>query len=281
MADLTYTKEGLGQILPEHTVESVWQDLEPLLTPEKLIKMHLWGIPLRSNMPHPVTKKPDVLTPDDLKDFIIEAVSLCENDSNVHIFPRQHEEGQPFDRVQYQRFGYFQLRERPIHSIQKLTVNTATNDDVYNVPLEWIDTKLLHHGQINILPLTMSMRNGAQAPLLAGPGGSAFLSIFGNNPWIASFWKVVYTTGFPDGQIPKIINQYIGVQAAMEILSLLGATFSKTTSMSLGLDGMSQSVSTPGPNIYANRLKELSDKRDRIKGRLQHQLGLGIIIDNV
>jgi hypothetical protein len=281
MADYTDSKDGLGRIYPENTIETSWEDLEPLITPEKLIRVHLFGIPLVSNVINPLTRKPDVMTKDHIKEQILEAVSLCESDSKLAIFPRQHDEKQPFDRVQYQRFGYFQLRERPITSIQSLTVNTASGNDVYVVPLDWIDVGYLHQGQINILPLTISVRNGGVVPILAGPGGSAFLSIFGNNAWIAGFWKVRYTTGFEEGKLPKIVNQYIGVMAAIEILSLLGATHSKTTSTSLNLDGMGQSVSGPGPNIYASRIEGLVTKRERIKSRLQHALGMGIMIDNV
>jgi hypothetical protein len=276
-----HSKDGLGRVLNENVIRAAWEDLEPLVTPEMLVMDHLLGIPLVSGVRNPITNKNDVWTPAVLKRYIIRAVSLCEAEAKFDIFPKQYREKEAFDRCAYQSFGYFQLRHRPIWSLQDLTVTTASEQSCYRVPLEWIDVGYLRQGQINILPLTMSVKDGAIAPLLAGPGGSAFLSIFGNHPWLASFWEVVYTTGFPEGQIPRIINEYIGVAAAMETLSAIGATYSRSTSTSLGLDGLSQSVSGPGAQIYVTRLRDLAEKRQWVRTRLQAQLGVGTIIDNV
>jgi hypothetical protein len=281
VADYTNSKDGLGRVFNENAINVAWEDQEPLITPDLVVIDHLLGIPLVSAVKNPVTGKADVWTPDIIKRIIVRSVSICELEGKFDIFPKQYREKEAFDRAAYQSFGYFQLRHRPISSLQQLTVTTASETSCYQVPLDWIDIGYLRQGQINILPLTISVKEGAIAPLLAGPGGSAFLSIFGNHPWLASFWEVIYTTGFPEGQIPRIINEYIGVVAAMETLSAIGATYSRSTSTSLGMDGFSQSVSGPGSQIYVNRLKELGSKRSWLKSRLQSQLGVGTIIDNV
>jgi hypothetical protein len=174
-----------------------------------------------------------------------------------------------------------QLRHRPVASIQQLTVTSSDGSNVYNVPLNWIETALLHQGQINILPITISARDNQYVPLLAGPGGSAFLAIFSGRHWLPSFWQAVYTTGFKDGVLPKLVNQLIGVVAAMEVLSALAATHAKNTSVSLGIDGLSQSMSGPGPELYRNRLMELAEKRRWLKTRLQSTFGMGLILGNV
>lgn len=281
MADYTYSKEGLGRILPQNAIEVAWEDQEPLITPEKLVKLHLFGIPLVSAIRNPITGKQDVMTPDIIKDFIHQAVALCEAEGKFSIFQKQHKEKQPYDRVQYQSFGYFSLRNRPISSIEQLTVTSSNEQHIYQIPLEWIDIGHLHVGQINILPLTMSIRDGQMVPLIGGPGGTAILNLFSSNHWLASFWEVIYTSGFPEGKLPALVNQYIGVTAAMEILSVLAATHAKTTATSLSLDGTSQSISGPGPELYAARLKELASKRQWLKSRLQATFGCLIVTDNV
>ena len=281
MADFTNTKDGLGRVLQENAVAVQWEDTCPLISPEELIEDYLFGLPLVSAVRNPITKKFDVMTPTLIKKYINRSVSIAEEEAKVDIFPRQYKEKQPFDRVAYQNFGYFQLRHLPVDSLQDLTVTTASEDSVYRVPLDWIDIGYLRQGQINILPLTISIRGGAIAPLLAGPGGSAFLAIFGNHPWLAAFWEVTYTTGFKDGALPKIVNEYIGVVAAMEVLSALAATYSRTTSNSLNIDGLGQSISGPGPELYKSRLTDLASKRKWICGRLKSKLGMGILINNV
>jgi hypothetical protein len=279
--DYRNSKNGLGRVFNENAIAVAWEDLEPLITPQLLKEDHLLGIPLVSAVRDPSTGKADVWNSDILKRVIVRSVSICEVEGKFDIFPKQYREKEAFDRVQYQSFGYFQLRHRPVSSLQQLTVTTASEQSVYQVPLDWIDIGYLRQGQINILPLTISIKDGAIVPLLAGPGGSAFLSIFGNHPWLASFWEAIYTTGFPENKLPRIVNEYIGVVAAMEVLSAIGATYSRSTSTSLGLDGLSQSVSGPGAQIYVTRLKELASKRQWIRTRLQSQLGVGTIIDNV
>jgi hypothetical protein len=281
VADYTNSKDGLGRVLSENAIQVQWEDIEPLISPEILIKRHLFGLPLVSGVRNPTTRKFDVMTPALIKEYITDAVAIAEEEARIDIFPRQYKEKQAFDRAAYQSFGYFQLRHLPIDSIQDLTVTTSSQDDVYRVPLEWIDIGFLRQGQMNILPLTLKLVNGVQSPLLAGPGGSAFLAIFGNFPWIASFWQVTYTTGFKDGAIPKIVNQYIGTIAAMEVISSLAATYSRTTSNSLNMDGLGQSISGPGPELYRTRLGELETKRKLLCGRLKNRLGVGILVNNV
>jgi hypothetical protein len=281
MSDYTFTKEGLGRILPSNAIEVAWDDQEPLITPEKLVALHLFGIPLQSAMRNPITGKQDIMTPELVKEYIRQAVSLCEAEGKFSIFCKQHLEKQAFDRVQYQSFGYFQLRNRPVSSIERLTVTSSSEQAVYQVPLEWIDVGHLHNGQINILPLTMNIKEGQVVPLLAGPGGSAMLNLFGSNHWLASFWEITYTSGFPEGKLPALLNQYIGVVAAMEILSMLASTHAKTTSTSLSMDGTSQSVSGPGPELYNASLERLASKRKWLKSRLQSVFGCLIGIDNV
>jgi len=280
MADYTNSKDGLGRLSPENAVAVQFEDLEPLLTPEQLINLHLKGLNLRSAVRNPFTGKYDVWTNDDLKEYIINAVALAEAESNLEIFPVQHKEKLPFDRCEYKSFGYIPLRHRPVSSLQSLRVVTSSEQAVYALPLEWVDVGYLSQGYVYILPLTIAVKEGVIQPLLAGPGGSAFLALFGSNPYVPAFWEAEYTTGFKDGLIPKLVNQYIGVIAAMEVLSAIAATYARTTSSSLGIDSLSQSSSGPGAQLFAPRLEDLASKRKWLMTRLKAKFGMSIISSN-
>ena len=275
------SKIGLGGVYPENVIAQPWDDLEPLITPEKLTRQHLWGIPLVSAMINPYTKKPDLLDKDQIKDIIIEAAGLGELESKLDFFPKQYLEKHPFDRATYEMFGYFQLRHRPIASIENLTVTPSNESSVYNLPLEWLDVGLLHQGQINLIPLTIAIRGGGAMPVNGGAGGAFFLSVFGNKPFIASFFEFTYTTGFPQGKVPKVVNQYIGTIAAMEILSMLATTYAKSNSASLSIDGLSQGQSFPGGELFGQRMKELGSKRKWLLRKLQSSFNMLIVTDNV
>jgi hypothetical protein len=228
-----------------------------------------------------MTGKPDVLTETKIQNHILEAVALAEFESGLDIFPHQYQEKLAFDKAEYDSFGYMMLRHRPVSSLEDLSVVMSDQTEIYTIPLSWCDIGQLHVGQLNLIPLTIAMKSGTVVPLTTSAGGATFLSIFGNRPWLPSFFSATYSTGYPKAQIPKVVNQLIGCVAAMEILSLLATTNSRSTSSSLSFDGISQSVSTPGPEVYLQRLKELGEKRRWLVKKLQRFYGVGILLGNV
>jgi hypothetical protein len=281
MADYTITKDGLGRVSPDGALEVSFEDLEPLITPDRLRSEHLLGLPLVAGIKNPVTGKPHVVTNDEIKVIIKNAVGLGELESKIEIFPKQYTEKQAFDRPEYQSWGYIQLRHRPVSSIQSMDVTTSDGTIIYRTPLEWVDVGYLHQGQLNILPLLMSIKSGQPVYLASGSGVSPMISLFTQNNWVPSFWEIKYTTGFKEGLIPSVINQYLGTIAAMEVLAMLAATHARTTSTSLGMDGVSQSISGPGAELYNNRLEQLASKRKWLMTRLKALYGELIIASNV
>jgi hypothetical protein len=281
MADYTNSKDAIGASLPLNAVEQSWERVEPLITPEQLVKRHLFGIPLASAMKNAQTGRPDLMDPETIKEFISQAVSLVEMEVGIDIFQNQYNEKHAFDKAPYDNMGFLRVRNRPVSSIQSLEIVPSNQQSVFAVPLEWVDIGYLQQGQINLIPLTIALKSGTTVPLNSSVGGATFLSIFGHRAWIASFFQVAYTTGFKDGNLPKIVNQLIGTVAAMEILSSLGATYAKTNSTSLSIDGLSQSISQPGPNLFQARLKELGEKRLWLTNKIKRQYSLGTFVDNV
>jgi hypothetical protein len=280
--DYTNSKPGIGAVYPVHATGSAWERSEPLITPNQLRRQHLFGIPLVSGMKDPITGRNDRLTEDDLKDYIDTAVGLAETQLGMSIFQTQIKEKKAWDRNDYDSFGYFRMDQRPCASIESLTVNLSNNDDIYMVPPEWIETSNFHKGQLNIIPLTIALTNGNPVAIPTTAGGALLLSIFqGKSQWVASFWQIVYTVGFPDGKVPKVVNDLIGTIAAMEVLSQLASTYGKSSGSSLSIGGGSQSVSTPGPEIFTKRTTDLAEKREMLINKLKNMYGLKFFSDNV
>ncbi len=283
MASYEDSKDGLGAVAPDGVIESGWQDAEPLITPKRLRSLHLWGVPLVSAIKNPFTGKPDILTDDELKEFIVEAANLAETEIGggyFNIFARQYDERFAYDQKAQESFGYNVLRRRPPSSIESLAIQSSDGVNIWTVPLAWIDTGYLHQGQINILPFAVAAQSGTTVPV-TGPVGMGLLpSLFRFN-WVPGMWTVRYTAGFKDNSIPKIVNSLIGVVAAMEVLSMLATTYARSSSSSLGIDGLSQSISTPGADLFKPRLEELAQKRGWLIKKIQRQYGLGMWADNV
>lgn len=277
MADYTTSKAGGGATYPLQVIEGCWGHVEPMITPTQLRIRHLFGIPLVSNMVDPITGQRQVMTDPILQDMINRAVSMAETEAHLDITPKQRKEKQAFDRQAYQSLGFVMLESRPVVSIERFTVNGSNQQDLFVVPPDWVETNYLHRGQLNIVPMTISFGNaGFISPTENSggfSGGSVFLSVLGQNPWIPAYWQFIYTTGFPEGKIPLIVNELIGVIAAIEVLSMLASTNAKNTSQSLGIDGLSQGVSTPGPSIYDNRIELLMNKKESLVRKIRSMYG--------
>jgi hypothetical protein len=268
-----FTGKGApGAVFPANASESAWRRVEPLLTPQQLVDRFLFGVNLASAQKDH-NGKIRVLTLDLLKDFIDLAVADVELDSGIDIFPQLISEKHPWDQNDYISFGYLKVHRRPVAQVAKLSISPSTNVDIFTVPSEWIETAYLSQGQINILPITAALGVDGMVPATA-VAGAVFLQLLGNRPWVPSFWMVQYTSGFPDGMVPKQVNDLIGVYAAIRVLSLLAASNAKSQSHSLGIDGLSQSISNPGPQVYAQRIGELEEEKKNKLKKLKTLFGL-------
>lgn len=275
MADYTNSRFAIGTPTPENAIESSRQQLEPLISVDQLKARFLFGIPMVSAMKDPLTGKQQVMTDEMLKDLIEGAISTAEAELKIDIFPVKRREKQPFDINLYNSLGYFELTHRPCTSVDKLSVTPSNNLDVYVVPNDWVEGAYLHRGQVNIIPLTVAFVQGTYIPQQSS-GGAAYLQILGNKAWIPAWWQIEYTSGYPNGQLPRVVNDYIGCLTAMEVLSQLAPTYARSNSHSLGIDGLSQSISTPGPQIFKVRLDELKEKRDALAKKIRTFFGLKI-----
>lgn len=272
-------KSAPGKVYPIDGTYSGWGRVEPLLTPELLKSRYLFGIPLVSQWKDPLTKMNAVYTDAMLADAIHRAVNIVETESHISIMPVNKKEKHPFDRTEFERFGYMRLRDRPVASIKKLAITPPNGEDLYVVPPMWIETAYLSWGQISLIPIGNAVAYGTPAQF--GTGGALFLSTLGNQTWVNAFWEVEYTAGFPDGELPVFVNELVGVVATMDVLGALAATFAPVSSKSLGIDGLSQSVSGPGGQLFAVRMQELAERREKLTQKLKKMFGQSIFSGNV
>jgi hypothetical protein len=276
------SKPALGDLSPLGASDSSWNRLQPLIGPRELIRRHLMGIPLISGMRGIDGKAQRFDDPEYLKDMILEAVSLVETEVGIEIFPTQIVDKLAFDQAEFRQLGFFKLRHRPVASIESLTVTPSNGVDIYNVPLDWVEVSNLAVGQVNIIPLNISTVGGGFVPAAASQTGGAafFLSVLSQRPWIPAFWKFTYTTGFPEGKLPTEVNQLVGVTAAMEVLSMLAATYTKSTGHSVSIDGLGQSLSL-NPQLFKIRMDDLAAKRMFLVGKVKARYMLKLFSNNL
>lgn len=282
MADYTDSSFIAGDVYPENAIESPWGRLEPLITPEQLIARQLFGIPLVSGIKDPISGKAAVMTTPILQGYIEDAVALVEAETHMDVFPVRRKERHAFDRHEFNSFGYFKLKHRPATSVDSLAIKSSDDLNIFTIPKQWVEAGHLIQGQVNILPLSPANASFAYAAMgEGGPAGFSFMSTLARLGWIPSYWTIEYTSGFPEGKLPRIVNELIGVVAAIKTLGILASTYARNTSHSLGIDGMSQSISTPGPALYDTRIKLLEDEKQMLVGKMKTFLGNRIFSGNV
>jgi hypothetical protein len=237
----------------------------------------LLGIDLSSQMKDPFTGKPQRFTSEIAKDLIDGAMQTAEEETGLLFRPVVVREKYAFDRYAYASYGFFKLRQVPASKILSVGVTPPNGETVYSMPLEWIETQNMWHGQINVIPMTAAQVGGTSTtgifPGQSSNGGSFYLTVVQQAGWVPAYWQIEYVAGWCDGMVPRVVNDYIGTIAAMDILSMLAATYANVQSHSLSMDGLSQSVSSPGPQIYDTRLKMLEERRALLVKKLKSKFG--------
>ncbi|MDD5650663.1 MAG: hypothetical protein PHF86_09640 [Candidatus Nanoarchaeia archaeon] len=245
---------------------------EPIITPDNLINGYLKGINLSD------------FTEDDLKRQIELAINEFELMTNLSIYKRQVKERLPFDRSLYKQFVFVKVNNRPILSVDDMTVISSNGDRIFQLPPTWIEAGFFHKGQINVLPIlaimgSLGLNDSQPTPTNAG---LIFLQCVNNYAWLPAFFTVLYTTGISktEGQVPIIVNDILSMNSAIRILSQKQAQF-KHNSTSISQDGISQSAQSPGVQTYVTRIQDLTIKRDEELKKIRAKFSSHYFLSNI
>lgn len=282
--DDTNSKNNGTAMYPVHAnqVSGLLRRCEPFLTAAMLKSRYLKGIPLQF-------PNGDEFSDDDLTDKIMLAMNEAELLIGTTITREQFREKLPFDMALYNAFMHMKTEHGPIISLEELAIVASNNVNIYQVPSSWIETANFSKNLINVIPLLAAFGSTSVSGTPVGANGqnvgAAFLAIwtaYGNAGQVPAYWQVTYTAGVSnkEGQVPIAVNELIGVIAAMAILSLI-APSNIYNSQSLSQDGISQSSSGPGVNLYVRRLEELEKKKQELISKLKAIFSRRYFIGNI
>ena len=275
MSDYTQSRTFKTAQYPIHAIETsgILRRTEPFLTPELFKIRFLLGLPFYLLGQSAI----ELLKPENLKDRIMMAMNETEGQLGTTITREEFVDKLPFDWSLYKSFIHIKPRHSPIISLESLAIVASNSEVIFQVPSVWVDMANASIGQLNVIPLLASFgaTNASGTPITATNQGAgvAFLAIWGASgatTQVPSYWQVTYSAGLSnrEGQVPVIVNQLIGTNAAINILSQL-AMFFFTTSQSQSQDGISQGSSTLGPRIFALRIEELIKNRDELISKIK------------
>jgi hypothetical protein len=260
MADYSKSKSYGTKALPADAkeVSNLTQRIEPIITPELLVSRYLHGIDMTS------------YNSDELKDQIVVAIQEIEIMTGLHVDKVQMQERIPYDSQLYKNFIHIKVNHKPVLSVEMIRVMSTNRQEIYRLPLEWVESGFFHKGQINVLPILSVF--GSSGTIVNGVPSGALIFLQGqtNYPWLPAFWEIEYTTGVchKEGHVPVLFNSIIGMTAAINILGNLGAN-NIYNSQSLSQDGISQSSASAGTRIYEPRIQQLTEQREKILQQLK------------
>jgi hypothetical protein len=263
-----------GKTYPVHCYESsnLFKRIEPILTPRKLISRFLLGVPL------PPEFKDDEVLKDRIDMARNEAEILLKSTINSEQFVQKV----PYDASLYRSYIHIRTEHKPILSIEGLFVTSADGANVYEVPIEWIEVSNNVMGQINVIPLLTTFGSIQTGGNVSQNAGMIFIAALGSMHWLPAFWELRYKSGLSpkEGQVPMVVNNIIGCVAAIDLLSNL-ASLNTSNSVSLSQDGISQSSSGPGTQVYVQRIQELEAKKTKFIEEIKGMYGNKIVYGNI
>lgn len=214
---------------------------EPMLTVKQLKERYLFGIDLTD-------KKGNVLPDEVMQHQINAAVSYLEHALDLIISPVTIT-GEQYDyrAVDYSNFNFIQLKKRPGIEVLEIKAQFPNRSDLVTYPKEWYVLEK-EASQVQLSPV-----EGSFSGLIVTQGGSYVPLIYGTRDYWPHLFSITYRAGFCDDQIPVIINEMIGLQAAIKIFEILGDLLygPGLSSDNVSIDGASVSKGLAASGIYS------------------------------
>lgn len=274
--DFAKEKQFYGAGYPVHMsrASGLMNRCEPILTPQLLVSRFLKGIPL-------AFPNGDSFSAEDLKDQIRIAMNEVEILCKITITREQFTDKVPFDTNLYKSFIYLKTEQGPVLSVQDVSIVSSDGYKVFQIPSAWLESSNFSKGIINVVPI-LGAYSVATGGGVGAYGGIPYLSVFQSLSFIPGFWQIVYQTGTSkiEGQFPIVVNELIGIIAALNMLMVITNMF-LTTSQSLSRDGVSQSSSGPGPRMYLPFIEELEKRRDVLVGKIKATFAQKFLVTNI
>lgn len=228
----------------------------------------LFGIPLKS-----------ALTGEEISDpmithYIDAAISEIEHELDLYITPVEFSEQHDYRRHEFTwNYNYLKLNHPNVISVSEVQLSFSNDQDnlgFVQFPLEHVHL-MPQEGVIQLVPAFGTSLSGF---LLSAFSGTQFhaLRAIGLDSFPGGV-RVKYKAGFEEGKVPAAVVELIENMAAYKLLTFIGPLIFPHTSVGVSMDGVSQSVGTPGPQFLANRIKDLEGiiekQKDAIKGYYQ------------
>ncbi len=205
---------------------------DSLISPNQLIKRYLFGVKF---LDAEGNKIPDRV----FADVLDNAISSVEHEFDMTITPTTYTESKDYRWNDYANYAFLKLNQKPIISVESITMGIVPGQTLFEVPSSWIRL----YSEQGLVQLVATVGSLSQFNIGSSPIFPRIFSLAGDFPQL---FRVKYIAGFESGRIPRVVNNYIGLTAAVDLLSIAGDLIIAPgiSSQSISLDGLSQTLNS-------------------------------------
>ena len=230
-----------------------------ILSPSELKDLYFFGVPL-------IDQQGNVMSDQTISTYIQSAQEEIEHYLDIKLNKQIFKENLDFSRSDWMQWGFLRTTY-PVNEV--FTLNGFVNKvQQVQVPNEWLSIKKASRSnmkfrQVHVVAVGSTI-GVSHNMIYNGVAPFAFL----NNAHIPNYWEVEYCTGFD--VIPKDLLNFIGKLAAVNIFHIMGDLIlgAGIASQSIGIDGLSQSISTTSSATNAGYGARVGGYLDDLKNSL-------------
>lgn len=237
-----------------------------VISPFELINSYLFGV-------EPSTRDGRRMPDQSISDFIQFAQNEIENKLDIRLQKKVIHDNHTFFRNDFVAWGIVRTNYPVVEAFGLEGFYNNTRQLSY--PKTWISSRKSseqdYERRINIVP-----DNTLNSPMLHTQI-APFYGLY-RSDFLPEYWMVTYVTGYD--KIPRDILNVIGKLASINILRICGDVMLGigVASMSVGIDGLSQSITKPQGSIFADRIKGYMEEiKDVWPSLISKYKGLSII----
>jgi hypothetical protein len=244
-----------------------------IITPQELKDIFLFGVDLTNDDGDPY--------PEEMFEFyILSAQQWLETQMGGLMLCEKKIEAEVHDYwiADYMSYSFIKLFRYPVQSVEKVEIQFPLAQNVLQFDPAWYRAESVN-GIVNLVPT-----QGTFSSILLSQGGNFLPLLYQGLSYVPSLFRVTYTAGFKKDEIPVQLKEIVGMKAAMGPLNIAGDLIAGAgiATKSIGLDGLSQSISTTSSATnagYGARILQYNKEiEERMKGLREYYGGINFTV---
>ncbi len=244
----------------------------PIPTPTDLRDKMLFGIPLVSALTQ------QAMGDASIQKFINSAISEIEHILDMYITPVTFYEKHDYEaHAMTWSYNFLRLKHPNILNVSKVELSFSNNaqQGFVNFPLEFVHVD--PEGIIRLVPAAGTSISGFLLSTFSGTQMHALMASGISN--FPGAMRIEYTAGFALDRCPALLIELVEHLAAYRILSSLGPVLFPHSSISVSVDGVSQSTGSFGPKHLSDRIAEIEKNIERLMDAAKGYYSRKFIVD--